>query len=325
MRKILFVRMDHIGDLLCCTPCFRAVKKAYPDSFVGILCTSRNYVAVENNPYIDARYIIKKKILNDLKTIFAIRKEKYDEVIVLSSASKTSCIFTMLLGIKTRIALIEPHKRFKKFFTTVLPKAKRNAHIINSFLEPLEALNIYADSQKLDYFLPEETREWAKKAFPIYIYIERFAVFIGNVKKPHKHWGVENYVRLCEYLLKKENVEVYVWGGAEEKKYFHLFDHLKAFPQFHFVSDLTFAQGAAFLLQCDALIVGSTGPTHLANALGVPILSIINKYEYQVWRPLGEKNKYVYPKNSEVDSALVIPLEDVAQMVEEFLEENKKG
>lgn len=325
MKKILFVRMDHIGDLLCCTPCIRAVKKANPDAFIGMLCTKRNCVAVENNPYIDVCYVTDKTIFNVLKIVYAIRKEKYDEVIVLSSASRTSCFFTKLLGIKNRIALVEPHRKFKNLFTQVLPKAQRNSHIINSFLEPLEALGIYADSSKLDYFLSDEKKEWGKDKFPRNGNMLRFAVFIGNVKKPHTHWGVENYVKLCEWLLSKPDTEVYVWGGEEEKKYFHLFQKLKDFPRFHFVSDLTFAEGGAFLLQCDALIVGSTGPTHLANALGVPILSVISNYQYHVWRTLGEKDKCVYPKNPDNDKVSTVALEDVAAMVDEFIKENKKS
>lgn len=319
MKKILFVRMDHIGDLLCCTPCIRAVRKKYPDAYIGILCTERNAVAVENNPHINARYIAGKSLASKIRCILQIRRERYDEVIVLSSASRTSCFYAKLLGIKRRIALVEPHRKFKHIFTDVLPKATRDEHIITSFMQPLEALGIYENDYSLDYFLPDDIAAWGRERFPKKENILRLAVFIGNVTKPHTHWGVENYVRLCEYLLAKENIEVYVWGGTEEKKYFHLFNRLTGNARFHLLSDLTFAQGGAFLLQCDALIIGSTGPTHLANALRIPVLSIISNYQVRVWRTLGERDMYVAPVDKKADVPALIPLEDVVRMVEDFI------
>lgn len=325
MKKILFVRMDHIGDLLCCTPCIRAVRKKYPDAFIGVLCTARNYVALENNPYVNIRYVVRKGLLSKIKLIWQIRREKYDEVIVLSSASRTSCFYAKMLGIPKRIALVEPHRYFQKMYTQVLPKADRDRHIITSFMQPLEALGIFEKDYSLDYFLNDDVKAWGKENFPRKKDMVRLAVFIGNVKKPHTHWGVENYVKLCEYLLTKDNVEVYVWGGPEEKKYFHLFEHLQSNADFHLVSDLSFAEGGAFLLQCDALIIGSTGPTHLSSALGVPVLSVISNYQVEVWRTLGEKDMYVSPKLDGPDIVAGIPLEAVKEMVDAFMVRHAKS
>ncbi|PJA81644.1 MAG: glycosyl transferase, partial [Nitrospirae bacterium CG_4_9_14_3_um_filter_44_28] len=37
MKRIIFIRRDNIGDLVCTTPAIRAVREKYPDAKIGIL------------------------------------------------------------------------------------------------------------------------------------------------------------------------------------------------------------------------------------------------------------------------------------------------
>ena len=86
--KILFIRRDNIGDLVCTTPSIRAVREKYPDAKIGILVNTYNADTVSNNPDIDEVYIYEKaKHATDknklsvwrsnLKVLLKIRKEKY--------------------------------------------------------------------------------------------------------------------------------------------------------------------------------------------------------------------------------------------------------
>lgn len=54
--KILFIRRDNIGDLICTTPAIHTVRKEYPDAKIGILVNSYNADAIINNPDIDEIY-----------------------------------------------------------------------------------------------------------------------------------------------------------------------------------------------------------------------------------------------------------------------------
>ncbi len=50
-KKILLVRNDNIGDLICTTPVVEALRKKYPQSQIDIVVNSYNYCAIVNNPF----------------------------------------------------------------------------------------------------------------------------------------------------------------------------------------------------------------------------------------------------------------------------------
>lgn len=61
--KVLFLRQNQIGDALISTPIFAALKHHYPAMTIDILLDRRNAIAIEGNPHIQKRYIIKQKNL----------------------------------------------------------------------------------------------------------------------------------------------------------------------------------------------------------------------------------------------------------------------
>jgi len=42
-KKILLVRNDNVGDLICTTPAIEALRKKYPDAQIDIVVNSYNY------------------------------------------------------------------------------------------------------------------------------------------------------------------------------------------------------------------------------------------------------------------------------------------
>ncbi|MDP3112552.1 MAG: glycosyltransferase family 9 protein, partial [Thermodesulfovibrionales bacterium] len=114
VKKILFIRRDNIGDLVCTTPAIHAVRNQYPNAKIGILVNTYNVDAIRNNPDINEIYTYEKakhapeknKIsvwLNNLKVLRKIRKEKYDVAIGCGSYSPRLARYTFITGAKKRI------------------------------------------------------------------------------------------------------------------------------------------------------------------------------------------------------------------------------
>ncbi len=53
VRRILVVRKDNIGDVLCTTPALRALRRAFPTAHLAILVAQHCRAAVERNPDLD--------------------------------------------------------------------------------------------------------------------------------------------------------------------------------------------------------------------------------------------------------------------------------
>jgi len=105
-----------------------------------------------------------------------------------------------------------------------------------------------------------------------------------------REWGLANFGRLVG-LLPRERYKVFVSGTAAEGQL--LAPLLADYP---FVTDLTgrltLGQLVTFLSKADGLIAASTGPLHLAAALGIHALGIyppIRPMHPGRWAPVGPK------------------------------------
>jgi heptosyltransferase III len=105
-----------------------------------------------------------------------------------------------------------------------------------------------------------------------------------------REWGLENFRQLVG-LLPRERYKVFVTGTAAEGQL--LAPLLEEYP---FVTDLTgrltLGQLMTFLSKADGLVAASTGPLHLAAALGIHALGIyppIRPMHPGRWAPVGPK------------------------------------
>ena len=60
--KILLIRNDNIGDLVCSTPAIEALRKKYPKAQIDIVVNSLNVPVVIGNPFLDKVWFYNKTL-----------------------------------------------------------------------------------------------------------------------------------------------------------------------------------------------------------------------------------------------------------------------
>ena len=80
VQKIIFFRIDRIGDMVLSTPAFKTIKGKYPDGKLFVLSSSSNSSVIENNPFVDHILIYNKKnkLLESVKLLLTLRKMRFD-------------------------------------------------------------------------------------------------------------------------------------------------------------------------------------------------------------------------------------------------------
>ena len=101
IAKILCVKPRGIGDIVLSTIILDNLKNYFHNAKIDYLTEEFAAAALSNNPLVNKVITFQKKDII-LKTIFKIRKEKYDLVFDLWSNPKTAQI-TYFSGIKYRI------------------------------------------------------------------------------------------------------------------------------------------------------------------------------------------------------------------------------
>ena len=59
-KRILVIRRDNIGDLVCTTPLIGALRQRFPHGWLGALVNSYNAPVLEGNPDLDEVFVYTK-------------------------------------------------------------------------------------------------------------------------------------------------------------------------------------------------------------------------------------------------------------------------
>lgn len=97
LRKILVVRRDNIGDLVCTTPLFATLRQVFPQAHIAALVNSYNGQILCGNPDIDAVYVYTKlkhrdsgqsrwrPIWDRLRLMVSLRRNSFDLAVLARS------------------------------------------------------------------------------------------------------------------------------------------------------------------------------------------------------------------------------------------------
>jgi ADP-heptose:LPS heptosyltransferase len=108
-----------------------------------------------------------------------------------------------------------------------------------------------------------------------------------------REWGLDNFGNLLKKLFQSTQYQVFLSGTEEEGKQIRLW--AKDFPQ---LIDLTgkmdLSQFIGFIQSCDVLIAASTGPLHIASALGkraIGLFAPMRPIHPGRWAPIGSNSR----------------------------------
>jgi heptosyltransferase-1 len=154
---------------------------------------------------------------------------------------------------------------------------------------------------------PDGSLEWARTSRPV--------ILIPGAGRPSKQWNIDSYRLLAERLAKLLRSEpVVVWGPGERQ----LAEGVSQGGVAR-VAPPTDLRQLAFLLQHSRLVVaGDTGPLHLADALGTPVVGLFGPTSPRRNGPYGQPDGVVESYSS-TGAMHSIPVDAVFEKVREVL------
>ena len=103
-------------------------------------------------------------------------------------------------------------------------------------------------------------------------------------------WGLDNFGALIN-LLPPVRYKVFISGTVEDER--RMREFIATFPEAHnLCGKLSLSQFIAFISKCDTLVAASTGPLHIAAALGTGAVGLYSNRRPifpKRWAPLGRK------------------------------------
>ncbi len=307
-ERMLLVRVDRIGDMLTSTPLFRALRESRPQMRIDLVASDKNRAAVEGNPHVDRCWVLPlKRYWTWPLLVLRLRGQGYGLAADLNpSYSRTSGYLVRWSGAPRRVSFSK--KKAERFYTSLVPQSGTQ-HMIERQLNLARALGAEASEKGMVFPVPEPLRSSTRDTYPRCGSAPRVGLFVGNAKKVHTRWPEAKFAELARLLLAESSAEVFVLAGPADRGLLRVFDGRWS-NRLRLLPEGTLAEIGAFLETCDLLITSSSGPMHLAAAVGTPTLSILAEHTYTCWRPLGDRHRAVHSGLDGVD-VRPVPVDDV--------------
>lgn len=290
MQRIILSRTDNLGDVVLTLPMAGAIKAQLPDSQVFFIGKSYTKSIIEGSNFVD-KFLDREEILQNPQLL----KDLQASAIIHVFPDKEIANLAKNVNIPIRIGT--SHRFFHWFSCNKMVNLGRknsDLHEAQLNLKLLQPLNL-----KTGYQLTEIAKLYSMTkiatlptAFQHLINKEKFNLILHPKSKGSaREWNLENYQALIQ-LLPKEKFQFFITGTqAEGEKIKALSPTLFDFEN---VNDLTgklsLSQLISFINEIDGLVACSTGPLHIAAALGKKVVGIfppMRPIHPQRWQPIG--------------------------------------
>jgi heptosyltransferase-3 len=301
LLNIIISRTDSIGDVVLTLPVAKFLKEFFPGIKIGFL--GKNYTGplIEACEYVD-EFIELEDFLNKSVTICGVPPQCILHVFPNKLVAKRVKKIKIPLRIGTTNRLYH-WNTCNKLIKLGRKRSYMHEAILN--LKLLKAFNINRDFslEQIGESFGLTKIQPLNKTFENLTDNKKFNLIIHPKSQGSaREWGLQNFSALIQSLDKKK-YKIFISGTEKEKKILQpLFDEVG-----NEVTDITgtmnLTEFISFINACDGLVANSTGPLHIAAALGkcaygiFPPLWPMNPTR---WAPLGRNAKaFVIEKNCE--------------------------
>jgi heptosyltransferase-2 len=261
--KILVVRFSSIGDIVLTTPILRCIKKQLKDVELHYI-TKENFISViENNIYVDKFFTIKNSVS---EVISLLKKENYDYIIDLHHNART---------LKLKAALGKKSFSYNKlnwekflivnFKTNKLPQK----HIVDRYLETVEAIGVKNDNNGLDYFIHKKDAIDIPSYLPELFHKEYHVLVVGG-----SYFTKQIPVNKLNEICSKSTLPLVLLGGKEDTVIAEQVYQLNKNTTINLCGKLNLNQSASIIQQSQKVITSDTGLMHIAAAFKKDIISL---------------------------------------------------
>jgi heptosyltransferase III len=289
IKKILCIKPRGIGDIVLSTIIIDNLKSYFPGVKIDYLTEEFAKASVEDNPNVNKVLTMGNKEW-PFGIAYRIRKEKYDLLIDLWSNPRTAQI-TFLSGVKYRVGY---SYRGRKYAYNISATSERGAyHSAEHNLELIKAINVPIISKKVQYYVSNREKEYAKSIFQSYFKENNFVTSIipaGGWES--KRCEGAKWVEICKGLIERNNSKFLIlWGPEDKRDADYIINNLGTNAKLAPETDIK--QMAALISMSNLVIANDSGPMHISAALGIPTLGIFGPTDPASHRPYSTNSDYV--------------------------------
>jgi len=339
--RILIVKLTAIGDVLMATPVAKALREAFPDSYIAWAVEKKAADVVIGNPYLDEVIVWERSIKGSLpeRTAYfvksanklknTLRSKHFDVCIDLQGLIRSAGV-CVLSGAKQRIGFADGDEASVLFYNKKYKPSASDLNAQQRNLDILQVLGVYSNETAMYMSVSDKDREFAGSFFDKEgLAQEKVVAFCPATTWANKHWTCEGWSQVADLLQEKYSCRSLILGSkADVPLSSKIVDAARCGPVIS-AGQTTLKQAGAIMEKCVAVIGVDTGLLHMSVALDRPTVGLFGA---SAWRCFTKKPSFAWvakefpcspcqrhPICKDIDCMRAITPEDVENAVKSWL------
>jgi ADP-heptose:LPS heptosyltransferase len=295
-RSVVLVRPSRLGDFLCATPAFRALRAALPEARITIVTLPLLRELATRLPYFD-EYVafpgfpgIAEQLFDAQRALAfftAMQARRFDLAIQMYESGLYSNPFTLMLGAQHTAGFVRSSDR-ADLLDAALP-IPRTGHEVHRVLALAEFLGAPPRGHQTEW--PARAEDDAVAEALIGAEARPLIGLHPGAQEPGRRWNPRRLGRAGAELWRQQGGTLIVLGGRNDVRLAEVaaneIDEAtgNAAPCRNFAAGTPLAAFAALVARLDLLIGNDSGPAHVAYAVGTPCLVIHDGSQVERYGP----------------------------------------
>jgi lipopolysaccharide heptosyltransferase I len=283
VTRLLIVRLGALGDVVHAIPVAAALRRAFPAARIDWLVSAKHREILDLVPVIDRRLVINDRGdasggASLLAAVGELRRSQYDVAIDLQGLIKSALLARSsgaprVIGFSSRYSR---ERAARLFYTEAhdpgrggLYDPRETRHVVDINLGVLTRLGITAPAR--EFPIEDVDSDAARSARQLTG--GRYALLNPGAAWPNKRWPPVRLAAIATELRARHGLmSVVLWGPGEETLAAEVVAGANGAAVLS--ARTTIADLVALARRAALMVSGDTGPTHIAAALGTPIVGI---------------------------------------------------
>lgn len=329
--KIMVIRRDNIGDLVCTTPSLVALRQSLPDAHIAVLANTYNCDVLDDHPAVDTIYAYEKGKHRGFGRSLVesywhrwclfreIRKKSYDYAILAGPGYQRHALqFAKMAGVAHVIGFVETGQQ-RGIDMAVPYGGGQELHEVEDVFRLLGPLGIKGPPPPMLVSAREDEIVKVRRAITNAKGSGPLVALHLSARKASQRWPSEKFIAVARVLAERYGARLLLlWSPGTASNPMHPGDDEKAssvavrlngiahvaYPT-HSIASLT-----AALAVCNIFIGADGGAMHLAAALGKPVVALFGDSSPARWRPWGVKSEVLQASSRQVADLSVAEVAD---------------
>ena len=190
-------------------------------------------------------------------------------------------------------------------------------HAIDHLLKPLVELAIFGEGTEYPHLVLQESyteygKKWSEHAGP------EIVMMHPGSGSPQKNWPIQKFAALATRVVEELGIKVVLsLGEADETAARSLKEMKCGLP---ILSGCSLVELASALSFCKGYVGNDSGITHIAAALGIPVVALYGPTDPEAWGPRGPNVKTIHASERGNGGLTGIKVAEVFKKLNDLLE-----